>query len=105
MTNKADGGGALLDSSRSYQCYKQSPYLSIKHSTYFPVYDRLFGPYVGKEIVFAEVGVLNGGSLFMWREFFGPKARIIGLDFNPLAERWRDEGFEIEIGDQADPAF
>lgn len=89
----------------SYSSYKKSPYKSIKHSTYFPVYDRLFAQFAGKEITFVEVGVLNGGSLFMWRDFFGPKARIIGIDLNPDAKRWERDGFEIHIGSQSDPDF
>ena len=88
-----------------YQCYKRSPYSSLKVSSYFSVYAELLESYRNKEITFVEIGVLNGGSLFMWREYFGSKARIIGVDFNPLAERWREEGFEIHIGNQADPQF
>ena len=41
----------------------------------------------------------------MWREFFGKKARIIGVDLNPKAKKWEKEGFEIFIGNQADPDF
>jgi hypothetical protein len=52
-----------------------------------------------------EVGVLGGGSLFMWREYFGKDARIIGIDNNPKAKIWEEYGFEIYIGDQSDPNF
>jgi len=86
-------------------CYDASPYRSYKHATYFPVYDALLAPYRGRPITFMEVGVLNGGSLHMWRRFFGPDARIIGVDRNPLATRWEADGFEIVIGDQGDPGF
>lgn len=86
-----------------YESYKRSPYLSIKHSSYFQVYDELFEKYKGKSITFVEVGVLHGGSLFMWRDYFGPNARIIGMDFNPYAKRWEADGFEIYIGDQSNP--
>ena len=89
----------------SYEAYKNSPYKSRKHSTYFDVYDQIFSPYVGKKITFIEIGVLGGGSLFMWREFFGPQARIIGVELNPDAKRWEDDGFEIFIGSQSDPSF
>jgi len=88
-----------------YQSYLRSPYLSIKHSSYFHVYDELFEKYRGKEFTFVEVGVLNGGSLFMWRDYFGDRARIIGVDLNPLAQKWTKDGFEIYIGSQSDPEF
>lgn len=88
-----------------FRAYKAAPYLSIKHTSYFHVYERLLSPYVGKPITFVEVGVYNGGSLFMWREFFGEQARIIGIDFNPNAKRWEKDGFEIWTGNQADPEF
>ncbi|OOZ44788.1 class I SAM-dependent methyltransferase [Solemya velum gill symbiont] len=89
----------------SYECYKKSPYKSVKHNTYFAVYDRIFKRYIDKPIVFVEIGVLNGGSLFMWREFFGDKARIIGIDLNPIAKKWEEDGFEIFIGNQSDEKF
>lgn len=92
-------------SRNSLESFNKSPYLSIKHSTYFHVYDKLFAQYADKEITFVEVGIFNGGSLFMWRDFFGPKARIIGIDLNPVAEKWRDHGFEIFIGSQQSPKF
>lgn len=89
----------------SFDSYMNSPYSSSKHSTYFDVYDELFKSYVGKPITFLEIGVANGGSLFMWREFFGPQSRIIGVDLNPEVAVWRDYDFEIYIGDQSDPKF
>jgi len=88
-----------------YECYKKSPYRSIKHSSYFQVYAELLDQYRGKPVTFVEVGVLNGGSLFMWREYFGPNVRIVGIDFNPIAKRWGKDGFEVYIGNQSDPMF
>lgn len=85
--------------------FERGRYLSIKHDSYFAVYEQLFARFVGQPLTFVEVGVLNGGSLFMWREYFGPQARIIGVEFNPGAVKWREHGFEIHIGNQADPAF
>ncbi|OZA47501.1 MULTISPECIES: class I SAM-dependent methyltransferase [unclassified Polaromonas] len=96
---------AKLEELQIYQSYLQSPYLSLKHSAYFQVYEELLSKYRNKPITFVEIGVLNGGSLFMWRHFFGPQARIIGVDFNPLAKRWEKDGFEIHIGSQSDLQF
>ena len=87
------------------EAFNSSPEPCFKHTTYFDVYDKIFGSYQNKNITFVEVGILNGGSLFMWREFFGPKARIIGIDLNPDAKKWEKEGFEIYIGSQSDPTF
>lgn len=90
---------------RLYHLFLRSPQRSIKVDSYFQVYERLFGGYVGRPLVFVEVGILSGGSLFMWREYFGPKARIIGVDFNPSAKKWEQHGFEIFIGDQSSDEF
>lgn len=89
----------------SYASFSKSEYLSMKHQNYFAIYDELLTKYIGTDITFVEVGILNGGSLFMWRDFFGPKARIIGIDFNPNARKWEKDGFEIHIGDQSDVDF
>jgi len=83
----------------------KSPYRSTKHSSYFNSYESLFSNFIDKKITFIEIGVLNGGSLFMWRDYLGDNARIIGIDNNPEATRWKKFGFEIFIGDQGDPNF
>ncbi|HYN79354.1 MAG TPA: hypothetical protein VES73_16350 [Lamprocystis sp. (in: g-proteobacteria)] len=85
--------------------WEGSPEPTLKITSYFPVYARLFSHLRGRPCVFIETGVLNGGSLFMWRQWLGDQARIIGLDLNPGALKWREAGFEIHIGDQGDPAF
>lgn len=85
--------------------WQVSPYPSTKLSSYFSAYSDLFGHLRGSDCVFVETGVLLGGSLFMWRNWLGENARIIGIDLNPDALKWRDHGFEIYIGDQGDPNF
>jgi hypothetical protein len=94
-----------MNSKSTLQAFTNSPYFSIKHTNYFDIYDKLLSKYVGKDITFVEIGILDGGSLFMWREFFGKDARIIGVELNPEAIKWREHGFEIFIGDQSDPQF
>lgn len=89
----------------TYRSFMKSSYFSLKHSNYFPIYDELLLKFVGRPITFLEIGILDGGSLFMWRDFLGENARIIGVDLNPKAVKWREHGFEIFIGDQSDPNF
>lgn len=86
-------------------CWAQSPFPSIKTTSYFPAYARLFGHLRGAECTFVETGILDGGSLFMWRSWLGQKARIVGIDLNPEAKKWKSHGFEVYIGDQGDPNF
>ena len=87
------------------KAFNASPFLSQKLENYFGVYETLFKNLQGSNCTFMEIGILHGGSLFMWREFLGPKARIIGVDLNPNAAKWKDYGFEIYIGSQTDPNF
>jgi len=72
---------------------------------YFEVYDRHFSKYRGKEIVILEIGVSQGGSLQMWKEYFGDKAKIYGIDINPKCKAFEEENIEIFIGSQSDRKF
>ena len=88
-----------------FRCWEQSPHPSVKITSYFPVYVQLFSHLRGTACTFVETGILDGGSLFMWRRWLGDKARIVGIDLNPDAIKWRAHGFEVHTGDQGDPAF
>jgi cephalosporin hydroxylase len=72
---------------------------------YFPIYERHLTRFAGRPVTVVEVGVFSGGSLGMWRAFFGPEARIIGVDIEDACRVYEAEGVEIVIGDQGDPAF
>ena len=95
----------LNSNSKLFEIYKNLNLASLKCDTYFQTYEELFSEYIGKEITFVEIGVLHGGSLLMWKEYFGPKARIIGVDLDPKAKELEKEGFEIFIGSQSDELF
>ena len=85
--------------------FKSSPKFSTKWDNYFNIYNKIFQRFVNKKITFVEVGVGNGGSLFMWKNFFGKKAKIIGIELNPKAKKLEKFGFNIFIGDQSEPNF
>ena len=78
---------------------------SIKWKNYFSIYERLFEKYQGKKITFVEIGILDGGSLEIWKKYFGKDARIIGIDNNPECKKFENEEYEIIIGSQSDPFF
>jgi len=72
---------------------------------YFEVYHRHFERFRGKSPVILEIGVFHGGSLQMWREYFGKGTRIVGIDVDPRCKQFEDDATTILIGDQSDPAF
>lgn len=72
---------------------------------YPTVYEREFGLYRGKPVNFLEIGIFKGGSLELWRNYFGPDASIAGIDINPDCAGYVDPPNRAFIGSQADPAF
>ena len=42
---------------------------STKWEKYFDVYESILSKYKNKDITFVEIGILNGGSLNLWKEF------------------------------------
>lgn len=78
---------------------------SLKSDNYFEIYEKHLSKFIGKEIIFVEIGILNGGSLQMWKKFFGKKAKIIGIDINPECKKFEDDQIEVFIGDQSSEVF
>jgi hypothetical protein len=76
-----------------------------KWNHYFDIYDRHFRQFRGHEVHVLEIGVYSGGSLDMWRDYFGPKAIIYGVDIEPDCRGYEDDRIRIFIGDQADRSF
>ena len=88
-----------------YKYFKESKLHSSKSNIYFNIYNELFSKYRNKKITFVEIGVKWGGSLLMWKKFFGDNARIIGVDLYPETKKLEKQGFEIFIGDQSSDIF
>ncbi len=75
-----------------------------KWKHYFDVYERYFQSYVGKEVYILELGVCQGGSLQLWKKYFGDKAKVVGVDIDPRA-KYEEDQIEVEIGDLRDSKF
>jgi hypothetical protein len=76
-----------------------------KWEHYFDIYHRHLAPFVRQPVRVVEVGIYSGGSLGMWRSYFGPGSHIIGVDIEPACRSYAGEGISIAIGDQADRKF
>jgi hypothetical protein len=72
---------------------------------YLDVYERHLSQYRNKPIFFLEIGVFDGGSLDMWRRYFGDEATIVGIDINEQCVDRVDPPNVVRIGSQADPNF
>lgn len=79
--------------------------LIYKWEHYFDIYDEYFSQFRNKEVVILEIGVFNGGSLQMWKNYFGDKAKIYGIDIDPRCKNFEEDGIEIFIGSQTDRKF
>ncbi|MFN3511943.1 MAG: class I SAM-dependent methyltransferase [Phenylobacterium sp.] len=76
-----------------------------KWTHYLPFYDRMLAPYRGLPVRLLEIGVCEGGSLELWRKYFGPEAVIFGIDIDPECAERADAPNQVRIGSQADKAF
>ena len=76
-----------------------------KYDHYFDIYARYFEKYRSKEIKILEIGISQGGSLQMWKHYFGSQAIIYGIDIDPRCKDFEEENIEIFIGSQSDREF
>jgi len=53
-----------------------------------------FNRFRNKEIVILEIGVLQGGSLQMWKDYFGDKAKIFGIDIDPRCKELEEKNIK-----------
>jgi hypothetical protein len=72
---------------------------------YFDIYDRHFRQFVGKEVHVVEVGIYSGGSLDMWKYYFGSRCSVFGIDIEPACKAYEADKTRVFIGDQSDRDF
>lgn len=76
-----------------------------KFDHYIEIYERYFSQYIDKEVVILEIGISHGGSLQMWKRYFGDKARIYAVDINPECKKLEEVNVKVFIGSQEDKSF
>ncbi len=76
-----------------------------KFNHYFESYERHFSRFHGQEVHVLEIGIYSGGSLEMWQDYFGPRAKIYGVDIEPRCKAYESESVRVFLGDQGDRGF
>ena len=76
-----------------------------KWDHYFDIYERFFSKYICAEINLLEIGISHGGSLQLWKKYFGDKVNVYAIDINPECKKLEEERVKIFIGSQEDPQF
>lgn len=76
-----------------------------KWKHYFEIYNRHFSKYRGTDVHIVEFGVSHGGSLHLWKDYFGANAKVFAIDINPNCKELEEDGIKIFIGDQQNRQF
>jgi len=70
------------------------------------IYDELFSKYRNNDVSILEIGIAEGGSLELWKTYFGSKAKIYGLDIDAKVPYLKDDSQIITFqGDQSNRDF
>lgn len=81
--------------------YAHKGRLVDKWESYFDIYQKHFAKYQNTGVKVLEIGVSHGGSLQLWKEYFGPQAQITGIDIDERCQAYEEEQISIRIGHQA----
>ena len=102
---EADAVSRQADGELAKLFFSHSGRIVHKWVHYLDIYDRHFGRFRNTPVKFLEIGVAQGGSLEIWRKYFGPDATIFGVDVNPVCASSVTSPNQVRIGSQDDPAF
>lgn len=67
---------------------------------YLRWYELYLAPWRDREFTLLEIGVGDGPSLRLWRDYF-QRARVVGMDIEPSKSHHAGDRIEIMIGDQS----
>ena len=100
--NKISTGAAIGNSTEEFVGPKHQSLLSIfknhkhhifdKWENYIVEYDRILSKFRDTNVSLLEMGVQNGGSLQIWKKYFGASAVVHGVDI-------RETVCELQLGD------
>ena len=85
--------------------YSHDGHTAYKWHHYLELYDRHLGRFRGHAVRVLEIGIHRGGSLQIWRSYFGERATIHGIDVDPSCAQVAEDGIVPHIGSQGDADF
>lgn len=92
--------GASNAMEKTYYGHQGRPTHKWHH--YLEIYDRHFNRYVGRPVRLLEIGIYRGGSLQVWKKYFGEHAIVHGIDIDPACAQYAENDIVVHIGDQTD---
>jgi hypothetical protein len=104
LTLLGNGDINLNELGTKYMTDKCDKHHTYKNVSYLDIYQRYMGNKRLNINVFVEIGVKDGASLRMWKEYF-PNATIYGIDIDPRCKSFEEDRIEIIIGDQNNEPF
>ncbi len=79
--------------------------IAHKWTHYFPIYEKHFARFKNTSCVILEIGCGKGGSLQLWKRYFGPHADVVGVDVEPASKQFEEDQIRVFVGDQSDRRF
>jgi len=90
--------------------YENDKPIVHKWRHYLKIYERHFASFRARAtgqlpLRLLEIGVWQGGSLRLWRKYFGPSAVLFGIDIDPNCAALDGQYGSVRIGSQSDQMF
>ena len=108
VTQVPDAEKTMTDVHRLFYSNVDGP-LVHKWRHYLAVYDRHLARFRKSDrsapLRLLEIGVFRGGSLKLWRTYFGPNAVIFGIDIDEGCRRFNGQDAQVRVGSQTDVQF
>ena len=94
----------LKNLGKKYRTDKIDHEHTYKNISYCDIYEKYFNNIRNKVTKFVEIGIKDGASLRMWKEYF-PNATIYGIDIDPRCKNFEEDRIVCLIGDQNSETF
>jgi len=86
--------------------YNTTKLLDPECIQYLTHYEKEFAEFRSRKIKLLEIGVKDGESLKMWKDYMHPDSKVYGIELNPVPlASFNESGIVILYGDQTDIHF